>query len=258
MKRIISGAATMALAVVLAACGGAPNSADTSGTAVSGVDGVATTAPVLEPTVASDLGDSASEAYPGLDTTSTAGDTSATSTAGDTTGTTTAPGTTGTTTAPDSSATSPSDSAATGESVVSALAADPRFSMLTMLLEDTGLASQLETAGPVTIFAPTDEAFEALPAGTLDTLSQDPLALEQILLFHVAPGALPSSEITADTTAPTLAGEDLSISLMAGEVMVNETATVVEPDISAGSSVVHAIDQVLLPSTVASAPVSGS
>lgn len=243
MRRIFSGAGALALAFSLAACGGAPNTADTSGTSEAGA---AQSTPAL-PTAPAAGSTSAGEAYPAagassaLPNSSFAGE----STAGD--NAYPGPGTVGA---------SP-DSETTGAGVVAAIAADPRFSTLTTLLEDTGLATQLETAGPVTVFAPTNEAFANMPQGALDALGQDPATLQQLLLFHVAPGTLRSADLSAETTAPTLAGEELQVAAAGGSVTINDAARVIEADIDGGDSVVHAIDQVLLPDTLALPPASG-
>jgi uncharacterized surface protein with fasciclin (FAS1) repeats len=246
MKKIYSGAGALALALALAACGGAPSTANTNPTAASGADQGASGLPALDPTApTTGSGDVETEAYPGTGATSALPDSSATS-----------PSTGATSALPDSSATSPS-TGATSAGVVAAVAADPRFSTLTTLLEDSGLAAQLDAAGPVTIFAPTNEAFAALPPETLTALGQDPTMLQQILLYHVAAGALSSTDLTAESSAPTLAGEDLQVAASSGTVTVNEMAQVIEPDIAAGTSVIHAIDQVLLPSSVAMPPATG-
>lgn len=79
----------------------------------------------------------------------------------------------------------------------------------------------------------------------------------QLLLFHVAPGTLRSTDLSAETTAPTLAGEELQVMAVGGSVTINDAARVIETDIDGGDSVVRAIDQVLLPDTLALPPASG-
>jgi uncharacterized surface protein with fasciclin (FAS1) repeats len=123
--------------------------------------------------------------------------------------------------------------------------------VLSGLLITTGLDQQLAALGPFTLFAPTNEAFAALPAGSLERLAQNPTLLQQILLYHVANSAIRSTDITGSTTATTAEGQDLTISASGGTVTINGTAEVIEPDINAGQGVIHAIDQVLLPPGVA-------
>lgn len=173
-----------------------------------------------------------------------AGTSATTSTAGDT-------GASATSTAGDTSGTSATSTAGSLDSVLGDAASDPRFSTLAGLLQTTGLDAQIEALGPFTLFAPTNEAFAALPAGTLETLAANPSLLQQILLYHVAEGAIRSTDIAGDTTATTAAGEELSISASGGTVTINDTAEVVEADIDAGQGVIHAVDQVLLPPGVA-------
>jgi transforming growth factor-beta-induced protein len=273
MKQILRGAGAFALALTLAACGGAPASpgAGTSATSGAGTAGDTSATSSAGTTGTSAAGDTSATSSAGTTGTSAAGDTSATSSAGTTgtsaagtTGTsaagdtsaTSSAGTTGTSTAGDTSATSSAgttgtSTAGTADAVLGDLTADPRFSTLAGLLTTTGLSSQLEALGPFTLFAPTNDAFAALPAGTLDTLAQNPSLLQEILLYHVATGAIRSSDIASATAAPTAAGEDLNITSENGTVTVNGTATVVEADITAGEGVIHAIDQVLVPPGVA-------
>jgi uncharacterized surface protein with fasciclin (FAS1) repeats len=119
------------------------------------------------------------------------------------------------------------------------------------LLVSSGLDTQLEALGPFTLFAPSNEAFEALPAGTLESLAQNPSLLQQILLYHVAEGAIRSDDITGSTTATTAEGQDLTISDTGSAITVNETAEIIDTDIEAGQGVIHLIDEVLLPPGVA-------
>jgi uncharacterized surface protein with fasciclin (FAS1) repeats len=134
--------------------------------------------------------------------------------------------------------------------VVDAAIADPRFSTLVSLLEATGLSAQLAQAGPFTIFAPTNEAFAQLPAGTLEALAQNPSLLQSILLYHVADGELMASDVATATSAPTKEGSEIEISAQGDSVTLNGTAQVIETDISVGNGVIHVIDQVLLPPNV--------
>lgn len=112
------------------------------------------------------------------------------------------------------------------------------------------LAGTLSGDGPFTVFAPTDDAFAALPAGTLDTLLADPSgALTDILLYHVLGAEVLSTDLSDGQTATTLLGEDISISISNDSVIINDVALVITADIIADNGVVHVIDAVLTPST---------
>ncbi|MEM9755378.1 MAG: fasciclin domain-containing protein [Pseudomonadota bacterium] len=121
------------------------------------------------------------------------------------------------------------------------------FTTLLAAAEAAGLVETLKSEGPFTVFAPTDDAFAALPEGTVDTLllpeSRDQLVA--ILTYHVVPGAVLSTDLTDDMTATTVQGSDITIDLDDG-VMVND-ATVIAADIEASNGVIHVIDSVILP-----------
>lgn len=117
---------------------------------------------------------------------------------------------------------------------------------LVKAIKVAGLVKVLESKGPFTVFAPTDEAFAALPKGTLDGLLKDPKALAKVLQYHVVSGKVTSKEVkTGDVK--TVNGEDIHLDVSADGVKVND-AKVVHADIEAGNGVVHVIDKVLLPS----------
>jgi uncharacterized surface protein with fasciclin (FAS1) repeats len=111
-----------------------------------------------------------------------------------------------------------------------------------------GLVDVLKGDGPFTVFAPTDEAFAALPKGTLDSLLQpeNKAKLTAILTYHVAPGKLGARDVTRATGAVTANGQWLGFRAADGKVMVDE-ATVVKADIECKNGVIHAIDRVVLP-----------
>ncbi|GGL81366.1 fasciclin domain-containing protein [Wenxinia marina] len=119
------------------------------------------------------------------------------------------------------------------------------FSTLVAAVEAAGLVETLKGEGPFTVFAPTDEAFAALPEGTLDELLADPEALTAILTYHVVPGSVMSSDLTDGMTAETVEGGELTFSV-GDSVMVND-ATVTMPDVAASNGVIHVIDTVLMP-----------
>jgi len=110
-----------------------------------------------------------------------------------------------------------------------------------------GLVETLSGTGPFTVFAPTDNAFAALPAGTIETLLADPTgALTQILLYHVVGAEALSTDLTDGQTVTTLQGQPVTVTINASGVFIN-TAQVVMADVTADNGVVHVIDAVLLP-----------
>ena len=133
--------------------------------------------------------------------------------------------------------------------IVDTAVAAGTFNTLTAALKTAGLADTLKGKGPFTVFAPTDEAFSKLPAGTVETLlkSENKDKLKAILLYHVVSGDVTASQVMKMTSAKTVNGQDLKIQVTDGTVMVND-AKVVKADIATSNGVIHVIDTVLLPS----------
>ena len=121
------------------------------------------------------------------------------------------------------------------------------FTTLVAAVQAAGLVDTLKGEGPFTVFAPTDEAFAALPEGTVEGLLADPEALAAILTYHVVPGKVMSGDLTNNMMAPTANGQDVTI-MTEGGVMVND-ANVVAADVEASNGVIHVIDKVILPSS---------
>ncbi|KQI69844.1 Nex18 symbiotically induced protein [Loktanella sp. 3ANDIMAR09] len=119
------------------------------------------------------------------------------------------------------------------------------FTTLVAAVEAAGLVETLKGEGPFTVFAPTDEAFAALPEGTVEGLLADPEALAAVLTYHVVPGAVMSTDLTDGMNAATVNGADVTITV-GDSVMVND-ATVTTADIAASNGVIHVIDTVILP-----------
>ena len=119
------------------------------------------------------------------------------------------------------------------------------FSTLVQAVEAAGLAETLKGEGPFTVFAPTDEAFAALPEGTLEELLANPDQLAQILTYHVVPGEVMSADLTDGMTAATVEGEEVSFTV--GDTVMVDDATVTMPDIAASNGVIHVIDKVIMP-----------
>ncbi|MGF1647372.1 MAG: fasciclin domain-containing protein [Kineosporiaceae bacterium] len=138
---------------------------------------------------------------------------------------------------------------ATGDTIVDVAAGNPDFSTLVAAVEAADLVETLSGEGPFTVFAPTNEAFEALPEGVLDALllPENEETLVSILTYHVVPGEVTSDMITAGDVA-TVQGDPVTLATEGG-VTVNG-ATVVTADVTASNGVIHAIDAVLLPEGV--------
>ena len=119
------------------------------------------------------------------------------------------------------------------------------FTTLVAAVEAAGLVETLKGEGPFTVFAPTDDAFAALPEGTVEGLLEDPEALAAILTYHVVPGKVMSTDLSNDMMAGTVNGADVTI-MTEGGVMVND-ATVITADVEASNGVIHVIDKVILP-----------
>ena len=108
------------------------------------------------------------------------------------------------------------------------------------------LVSVLQGDGPFTVFAPTDEAFAAIPAADLQALLDDKEALRKVLLYHVVPGKVAAADVVALTEAETAAGQAVEIAVVDGMVKVDD-ASVVATDIEATNGIIHVIDRVILP-----------
>ncbi|MEO1732318.1 MAG: fasciclin domain-containing protein [Pseudomonadota bacterium] len=131
--------------------------------------------------------------------------------------------------------------------IVDTAAGAGTFNTLVAAVQAADLVDTLKGEGPFTVFAPTDAAFAALPAGTVESLllPENKEQLVAILTYHVVPGKVMSTDLSDDMTATTVQGSDITIDLDNG-VMVNE-ATVVTADIEADNGVIHVIDAVILP-----------
>ena len=120
------------------------------------------------------------------------------------------------------------------------------FNTLVAALDAAGLVETLSGEGTFTVFAPTDEAFAALPEGMLDELLADTETLTQILLYHVAGDVVMAEQVVTLDEAETLQGSKVAIEVVDGNVFVNE-AQVTSTDIEASNGVIHVIDAVLVP-----------
>ncbi|RPI11100.1 MAG: fasciclin domain-containing protein [Zetaproteobacteria bacterium] len=135
--------------------------------------------------------------------------------------------------------------AATYKDIVDTAVSAGQFNTLAKALTAAGLVETLKGKGPFTVFAPTDEAFAKLPAGTLEALLADKAKLTAVLTYHVVPGKVMASDVVKLTEAKTVQGQNIKINTMGG-VMVND-AHVVKTDVMASNGVIHVIDKVILP-----------
>jgi len=146
-----------------------------------------------------------------------------------------------------STAPSASAAAAMTKDIVQTATAAGSFKTLLTAVKAAGLVETLQGSGPFTVFAPTDAAFAALPAGTLDGLLKDPAALKKVLLYHVVSGSVTADKVVGLTSATSVEGSPIAISIKDGTVYLNDSAKVVTPDVTASNGVIHVIDKVILP-----------
>jgi uncharacterized surface protein with fasciclin (FAS1) repeats len=129
--------------------------------------------------------------------------------------------------------------------IVETAASAGTFNTLVKAVQAAGLAETLSGKGPFTVFAPDDEAFAKLPAGTVESLLKDTPKLKDILTYHVVPGKVMAADTVGITSAKTVEGKELRIDSKDG-VRVND-AKVSKADIEADNGVIHVIDKVLIP-----------
>ena len=133
--------------------------------------------------------------------------------------------------------------------IVDIAAGNEDFATLVAAVQAAGLVDTLNSEGPFTVFAPTNDAFAALPEGTVDSLLQpeNKDQLVAVLTYHVVPGKVMSADLAgAETTTATVQGAEVTIDATGDSVMVGD-ATVTAADIEASNGVIHVIDTVILP-----------
>ena len=142
---------------------------------------------------------------------------------------------------------SPARAQQTSDIVDTAVAAGS-FTTLAKALAAADLVGTLKGPGPFTVFAPTDEAFAKLPAGTLDNLlrPENKAMLVRVLTYHVVPGKVMAADVVKISAAKAVSGDTLHLKVTGGTVTVDK-AQVVKTDIIASNGVIHVIDHVLLP-----------
>jgi uncharacterized surface protein with fasciclin (FAS1) repeats len=132
--------------------------------------------------------------------------------------------------------------------VVDTAVAAGSFTTLAKALTAADLVTTLKGPGPFTVFAPTDEAFAKLPAGTLDNLlrPENKDKLRRILIYHVVPGEVRAADVVKVPSAKAVSGDTITIKVKDGKVHVND-ANVTRADIKASNGVIHVIDTVIVP-----------
>jgi uncharacterized surface protein with fasciclin (FAS1) repeats len=130
-------------------------------------------------------------------------------------------------------------------SIADTIASNPSLSTLNGLVAKAGLTETLKSGGPFTVFAPTNDAFKAVPAKTLDELAQDPAKLKAVLTYHVIPARITSADVKT-SSVKTVNGSEVALA-KAGEFVTVEDAMVQTADINATNGVVQVVDRVLMP-----------
>lgn len=133
----------------------------------------------------------------------------------------------------------------TPKTIADTAAGTPQLSTLNKLIQDAGLADELRGAGPYTVFAPSDEAFKALPKSTFDSLAGNKEQLKAVLNYHVLPGKMMLADLKTGS-AKTMEGANVALS-KSGTYLTVEDAVVTQADMPATNGVVHVIDRVLMP-----------
>ena len=137
---------------------------------------------------------------------------------------------------------------ASNQDIVDTAVGTGQFKTLAAALKAADLVATLKGPGPFTVFAPTDEAFAKLPAGTVENLlkPENKAKLTAVLTYHVVPGAVKAEQVTKLDQAKTVNGAMVKVTTKGGKVTIND-ATVVKADIPASNGIIHVIDKVILP-----------
>jgi uncharacterized surface protein with fasciclin (FAS1) repeats len=131
--------------------------------------------------------------------------------------------------------------------IVQTAVAAGQFKTLVSLVKQAGLVGALSGHGPLTVFAPTDAAFAAVPKATLGALAKDKAKLKAVLLYHVVKGRVPAAKVVKRTSVKTVNGARVKIAVKNGHVVLNGSARVVKADVKASNGIIHVINRVLLP-----------
>jgi uncharacterized surface protein with fasciclin (FAS1) repeats len=141
----------------------------------------------------------------------------------------------------------PAASAAQSKDLVQTAKAAGDFKTLVSLVKQAGLVKTLSGSTKYTVFAPTDDAFAAVPKKTLKALGKNKAALKQVLLYHVVEGAVPAKKVVKLSSATTVEGSKVKIKVRNDTVYLNGSTKVVKTDVRASNGIIHVIDKVLIP-----------
>ncbi len=139
-----------------------------------------------------------------------------------------------------------STAAASGQNIVQVASSSPQFSTLVSLIKKAGLVGALSGSSKLTVFAPTNAAFNAVPKATLTKLGKDKALLIKVLEYHVVKGEVLAAQVVKLTSAKTLEGSSVKIRVKGTSVYVNN-AKVIKTNVKASNGVIHVINAVLLP-----------
>ncbi len=137
---------------------------------------------------------------------------------------------------------------AASSDIVAVASSAGSFTTLIAAAQTAGLVDTLQSDGPFTVFAPTDDAFAKLPDGVVENLLANPDSLKEVLLYHVVPGKVTAADVVTLSKATTAQGSDIEIEVNGKSVMV-ENANVIKTDVMASNGVIHVIDAVIIPSS---------
>ena len=140
----------------------------------------------------------------------------------------------------------PAETASSKKTIAALAASTPQLSTLLSLVKSAGLADELSGKAQLTVFAPTNAAFQKVPKATLAALAKDKAALRRVLLYHVVAGKVTAAKVVKLRSAKTLAGPSVRIKVTGKTVRIN-TAKVTTADVLASNGVVHVVDRVLIP-----------
>ena len=149
-------------------------------------------------------------------------------------------------TAASASSASTAATAPARSNIVQTAVAAGQFKTLVSLVKQAGLAGALSGPGPLTVFAPTDAAFAAVPKATLAELGKNPAKLKAVLLYHVVKGDVTAAQVTKLKSAKTLEGGSVPIHVTSGKVYVGD-AQVTKTNVATSNGVIHVINRVLIP-----------
>ncbi len=132
------------------------------------------------------------------------------------------------------------------EDLIDHLEQKENYEVFIEILEETGLADEIEEGNPVTVLAPHDDAFEELPSQVMQDWQDDPEPVRNIIEFHLIGEVLQADDIAGQTSMPSIQGSEIYVHATGDDIVVNE-ATIVDRDIEFSNGILHTVDTVLLP-----------